>query len=238
MVFDYIIEEMRPLATCEKAAFRNLIMGLTGITDVAHLPDNKVMKRELQLRYKSYVTMLTELISNQYFICITADIWSCNNKSYLGMTCHYINETNYNRCSYVLGCRRVKGSHTYLNIAHSIIEILKTFNIKNSKITHCVTDNASNFGKAFRTFSKQSQMTNVASKIPLEYFNESSSDIESELDDTNSNVDVVQLSNIFLNSNELINEYDDDIILPEHLTCASHTLSLIATCDVSKISDS
>jgi len=30
---------MRPLATCEKAAFRNLIMGLTGITDVAHLPD-------------------------------------------------------------------------------------------------------------------------------------------------------------------------------------------------------
>ncbi|KAL4153519.1 hypothetical protein QTP88_001352 [Uroleucon formosanum] len=48
LVFDYIIEEMRPLSTCEKAAFRSLIMGLTGITDVAHLPDSKVMKRELK----------------------------------------------------------------------------------------------------------------------------------------------------------------------------------------------
>lgn len=57
---------------------------------------------------------------------------------------------------YVLGCRCVKSSHTYLNIAKGIIKILKTFNIKNSKITHCVTDNASNFGKAFRTFSMQS----------------------------------------------------------------------------------
>jgi len=101
-----------------------------------------------------------------------------------------------------------------------------------------VTDNASNFGKAFRTFSKQSQTPNVIPTIPLEYFHESSSEIYSELDDTNSNVDVVQLSNIFLNSNELTNEYDDDIILPEHLACALHTLSLIATTDISKISDS
>lgn len=229
---------MRPLVTCEKVAFKNLIMGLTGITDASYLPDSKVMKRELKSRYKSYVAMLTELISNQYFICVTADIWSCNNKSYLGMTCHYINENNYNRCSYVLGCRRVKGSHTYLNIAKGIIEILKTFNIKNSKITHCVTDNASNFGKAFRTFSMQSQKQNVApTTISLENFNESSSDIGSEVDDTNSNVDVVELSNIFLDSNELVNEYDDDISLPEHLTCAAHTLSLIATSDISKISD-
>ncbi|KAL5238145.1 hypothetical protein ACI65C_005555 [Semiaphis heraclei] len=191
LVFDYIIDEMRPLVTCEKVAFKNLIMGLTGITDASYLPDSKVMKRELK-----------------------------------------------SRCSYVLGCRRVKGSHTYLNIAKGIIEILKTFNIKNSKITHCVTDNASNFGKAFRTFSMQSQKQNVApTTISLENFNESSSDIGSEVDDTNSNVDVVELSNIFLDSNELVNEYDDDISLPEHLTCAAHTLSLIATSDISKISD-
>uniref|UniRef100_A0A2S2PEN5 BED-type domain-containing protein n=1 Tax=Schizaphis graminum TaxID=13262 RepID=A0A2S2PEN5_SCHGA len=55
LVFDYIIDEMRPLVTCEKVAFRNLIMGLTGITDAAYLPDSKVMKRELKSRYKSYV---------------------------------------------------------------------------------------------------------------------------------------------------------------------------------------
>jgi len=57
-VFDYIIDEMKPLVTCEKIASRNLIMGLTGITDAAYLPDSKVMKRELKSRYKSYVVML------------------------------------------------------------------------------------------------------------------------------------------------------------------------------------
>jgi len=125
-------------------------MGLTGITDEALLPDTKIMRKLLKLRYTSYVTMLTDLISKVSLICTTADIWSSNNKSYLGMTCHFLDEISFTRHSYVIGCRR---SHTYLNIAQVMNEITKTFKINNSKISHTVTDNASNFGKAFRTFS-------------------------------------------------------------------------------------
>lgn len=55
---------MRPIVTCEKQAFRQLVMGLTDITDTAALPDKKVMGKELKSRYTSYVTMLTELLSN------------------------------------------------------------------------------------------------------------------------------------------------------------------------------
>jgi len=33
------------------------------------------------------------------------------------------------------------------------------------------------------------------------------------------------------------NDYEDDITLPNHLTCSAHTLSLIATSDVAKIGD-
>jgi len=108
---------MRPLVTCQKPAFRRLIMGLTGITDTALLPDTKDLSKLLKLSYTSYVTMLTDLISKVSFICTTADIWSSNNKSYLVMTCHFLNENTYSRYSYVLGCRRIKGSHTYMNIA-------------------------------------------------------------------------------------------------------------------------
>jgi len=82
LVFEYIVEEMRPMVTCEKPAFRRLIKGLSGITENVSLPDRQVMLKELKLKYLLYSSMLTKLISEHNFICTTADIWSCNNKSY------------------------------------------------------------------------------------------------------------------------------------------------------------
>ncbi|XP_016656400.1 uncharacterized protein LOC107882507 [Acyrthosiphon pisum] len=41
VVFDYIIDEMKPLVTCEKPSFQKLIMELSGITDTALLPNRK-----------------------------------------------------------------------------------------------------------------------------------------------------------------------------------------------------
>lgn len=107
-----------PLITCEKPSFKRLIQGLTSKNIV--LPHRKVIAKELEVRYECYVKMLIKLIENQNFICLTADIWSSNNRSYLGMTCHYINETDYNRHSYVLACKQIKGSHTHLNISKVI----------------------------------------------------------------------------------------------------------------------
>lgn len=77
--------------------------------------------------------------------------------------------------------------------------ITKTFNIDNSKITHCVTDNASNFGKAFRTYSIQPQAKNLGSTSDSNTNNwfcsdnsdSENSDLECEVDDTSINVDVV-----------------------------------------------
>lgn len=235
---------MRPLVTCQKPAFRRLIMGLTGITDEALLPDTKIMSELLKLRYTSYVTMLTDLISKVSFICTTADIWSSNNKSYLGMTCHFLDEISFTRHSYVIGCRRIKGSHTYLNKAQVMNEITKTFKINNSKISHTVTDNASNFGKAFRTFSFHLQTPNEShlSAHSSTWFNTSDDESNVERSDSdgefdNADVEVIDISTLFSNSTDCESNDDDDFCLPEHLTCTAHTLSLIATSDVAKISD-
>jgi len=99
LVFNYIVEEMKPLATCEKPSFKRLIRGLT--SDSIVLPYRKALVSELNHKYKVYVEMLTGFIEKQSFVCITADIWSSNNKSYLGMTCHFIDEINYSRYSYI-----------------------------------------------------------------------------------------------------------------------------------------
>lgn len=47
----------------------------------------------------------------------------------------------------------MKESHDYLNIAEVMTDITDNYRIDLLKITHTVTDNASNFGKSFRTFS-------------------------------------------------------------------------------------
>lgn len=187
---------MRPLITCQKPAFRRMVMGLGGITDTALIPNTKFMSKKLLLQYKSYVSMLTDLISKVPFICTTADIWSCNNKSYLGMTGHFIDEHTYKRYSYVLGCRRIIGSHTYFNIAQVINEITKTFKINNSKISHTVTDNATNFGKAFQTFSvpklpKPNKNELNVSDSYNNWFN--SSDDESDIENCDTNMRLMMI---------------------------------------------
>lgn len=115
------------------------------------------------------------------------------------------------------------------------------FNINNSKISHCVTDNASNFGKAFRTFSIQPLVNSSNSNNLIN--NWLCSDDESnseenilEVDDTSANVDVTELSSILSNPNEF-NSFDneDDIYLTDHLTCSAQ--SLIAITDVNKTVD-
>jgi len=146
--------------------------------------------------------------------------------------------------SYVLGCKRIKGSHTYLNIAEVINKITKIFNINSSKISHCVTGNASNFGKAFRTFSIHPQSNCSSSNNSINNWfvsdNDDSSSEENnlEVDNTCENVDITELSTIFSNPNVInSSDNDDEICLPDHLTCSAHTLSLIATTDVNKIED-
>ncbi|XP_025200514.1 uncharacterized protein LOC112598320 [Melanaphis sacchari] len=95
LVFNYIVNEMCPLITCEKKTFRELIIGLTGLKDTSMIPDRRQIRSHLKYTYVAYVAMLTDLLKKHKYICTTADIWSTNNKSYMGMTCHLCMLENY-----------------------------------------------------------------------------------------------------------------------------------------------
>lgn len=83
LVFDYIVNEMCPLRTCEKPSFKRLITGLTGSND-SIIPNRRQLSKHLDNKYESYVSMLMDLIAKSSFVCTTADIWSTNNRSYMG----------------------------------------------------------------------------------------------------------------------------------------------------------
>lgn len=216
-----------------------IIQGLTGITDSTVLPNHKNISKILQLKYDNYVSMLTNLIEKQKYICCTADIWSANNKSFMGMTCHFIDEFSYKRSSYVLSCKRIKGSHNYLNINDVITDICDAYQIKSSKITHIITDNSSNFGKAFRTFSKISTIESDPHYVGN--LGELDTDEETQIDSDNENNLSSPIDIEYVDVGQLLYESNSsdctNFSLPDHLTCCAHTLNLIATTDVAKITD-
>ena len=82
------------------------------------------------------------------FVSTTADIWTKNNKSFMGVTVHWINST-LQRNKAALACKRIRGRHTYDVIGAEIEEIHSSYGL-HSKVVATVADNASNFAKAFR----------------------------------------------------------------------------------------
>ncbi|KYN15182.1 hypothetical protein ALC57_12591 [Trachymyrmex cornetzi] len=140
----------------------------------------------------------------QSWVCTTADIWSANNKSYLGVTCHYINE-NYQRKSYMLACKRIMFAHTHSVIANALYEVHKEYNLK-LKVVGTITDNAANFAKAFQVFQTEQSVS-----------------LLDELDDPEANIVTIDLES------NLDDEFE--VSLPKQFRCIAHTLNLLASHD-------
>ena len=147
--------------------------------------------------------------------------------------CYICNRYLY-RYSYVLGCKWIKGSHTYFT--EIINEI--THNILNSKISNTVTDIASNFGKAFGSYSlksigQESLNTNSDNWFDNETICYNNHNTGKEIDYFSTDFDTVDWPTVFYNFGDT---EIGDICLLYHIICSYvHTLSLIATVDVHKI---
>lgn len=56
------------------------------------------------------------------------------------------------RSSCVLDCQRFKGTHSFDKIAEVLSDIFSNYGLKHEQIVSTITDNASNFVKAFNEF--------------------------------------------------------------------------------------
>lgn len=137
----------------------------------------------------------------------------------MGVTCHYLDE-QLKRHSTVLACKRIKYFHTHLQIAKTLSDIHVMYNIKQEQIVGTVTDNAKNFGKSFQVYA----VPENNNPDELDFLNNENISLDIH--------DILDFSNITENLN--FQAEDDDIMLPHHYRCASHTLNLIATKDSEK----
>ncbi|XP_040191844.1 uncharacterized protein LOC120924995 [Rana temporaria] len=211
LIARYVVENMLPLSTVVSESFRAILAKILlrgGERGVA--PCRNTFAKFLDSEYEKMIIELKKSFEELQYIATTADIWTCHNKSYLGVTALWMNQNNLEREKAALAYRWFKGHHSHDAIAVELDNVHSTYGITH-KITATVTDNGSNFVIAFKRYQ------------PLE-----ESDSEEDEDEV-----------IFTDINDALHATGDDIdgdviTLPPHKRCASHTLNLISCTDVDK----
>ena len=143
---------------------------------------------------------------------LTADIWSANNKSYLGMTAKLLNE-DLKWKSYALACSRFKGSHTYDRIAEQLNGVFARYKIAvDKKIQGALTNNTSKFSKAFREYPMVSD----------EDVQVSDEENEDEAGMAYSLLQALERYSIFMTTPSILQLLHTSGVSATHLTCLHH----------------
>ncbi|KAF7705749.1 hypothetical protein HF521_021035, partial [Silurus meridionalis] len=203
----YVVENMQPVSTVESPAFRQLVSMITCSGRTQQM-GRKSFSNYLDKEYSKMESVLKTTFEGLQYIATTADIWSVHNKSFLGLTAHWINTATLQCQKAALACKRIKGRHAYDVIAAEIDHIHSLYGLS-TKVTATVTDNGCNFVKAFQMYQP-----------------ESLSD-----DDDNEEDEEVTFTNV---ADVLDTSTEEGIVFPPHQRCASHTLNLIPCSDVDK----
>ena len=227
-ITNFVIKCSQPVSIVEKEPFKELV-GILSSGACKSINRKALVSRIDKVSVEHFDQVKAELKKADH-ICTTADIWSNRKKSFIGVTAHIIDNETFERKSFALACERFTGTHDYKAIAEKIDGIHGKFDLSSDKVVRVVTDNASNFGKAFKIFGMKD----------IECENGETIDLEDPLENEN-DIEFIDFASVL---DEDDNESTTDghgieadvsqIELPMHETCKAHTASLIATVDIGK----
>ncbi|GAA6095235.1 uncharacterized protein LOC113065358 [Tachysurus ichikawai] len=209
LVINFICEGLQPFSVVEQPSFKTLINTLQPSATVMSRPTVRLRIQEAAMNVKKAITAR---LSKVEFVSTTADCWSVRQRSYIGVTGHWIEEETLERKSVALACKRLRGRHTFDILASSLDDIHSQYHIRD-KIVRTTTDSGFNFLKAFRVFGVQEETA-----------------ADHETDDDTEHEEEAEYHDMFS-----ILEADAGLEyhLPNHQRCACHLLNLVATADAS-----
>lgn len=234
---NYVVCSMKPLSTVDDPNFRKLFEDIGSSVTIM---SRRTISRKIENQTSSTVKQLIDTLQNIKYVCTTADIWSTKHRSFMRVTAHWIDENTFERVSATLACRRFQGVHSYDRVAEVLHGIHNEFGLTRHQLVSTISDNGSNFVKAFKEFGITAIMLDADSgnlakdDIRLDLNNDDDAGNE-ENDDAFENDKLEFLSQDdqpIINDDEI--DTNEDIFLPPHFRCASHTLSLLGTTDFKK----
>lgn len=145
-IVNFIVNNISPISIVENKAFIDLFDG-TGLKVKSVPKINQLVDTEFDL----LVTKIKSASSMNKYFCVTADVWSGAGCSFLGYTCHWLDE-KFNRFSVALACKRFSNTDANSKIAKIIFELNQEFGLNEFNTIATVTDNGSNYVENFKEF--------------------------------------------------------------------------------------
>lgn len=235
---NFFTHSMIPLRTIEDTYFIKMMEDLTISNYAIKIPGRRSLRKKILKQSSDQFDDIKNKLSLAKYVCTTADIWSGKKRSFLGVTAHWI-DTQSQRRSAAIACRRFKGAHTFDRIKDLLLEIFAEIDLDSRKVICSVTDNGSNFVKAFKIFGiKKTSLSEINTESDQE---STSSDSENEFEAGPSS----RHQNLEVLSTRQSNEIEDSLFiedpienfysLPFHMRCNAHTLNLIASADTKSL---
>jgi len=141
-----IAKEFQPFSLVENKEFKRFVHMLNpGYS----LPSRKTISKSIipQLYEKTKDKIRVNLPNAQY-VAFTTDGWtSINNDSFVALTVHFIDQTNCNLKTFLLGCYYFEKSHTASNLSDFLNNCFKEWDIA-EKVKVAVSDSAANITAA------------------------------------------------------------------------------------------
>lgn len=107
-------------------------------------------RQRINTMYARKKAALKNNLEKAQWVCTTADAWTSRRRAYIGITAHWL-DSQLKRRSACLAVRRIVGKCDFEVIAKLLESVYEEFDLLR-KLTATVTDNGSNFLKAFRLF--------------------------------------------------------------------------------------
>lgn len=130
---------MLPLSMVESKSFTARVEKIPRRVGVSP-PCRTTFAKFLDTEHDKMKEQLREELQSIEFVSTTVDIWTADNKSYLGVTAHCIDPETLKQRKAALACRRFKRRRTHDAIATELDNIHSSYGISH-KITATVTDN-------------------------------------------------------------------------------------------------
>ena len=142
----FLAKDMMPYDTVNAAGFRHM---LHEIEPRYVPPDRKsVATNYMPKLYEREKARVQQQIEGINRFAITTDIWTSRaHHSYIGTTVHYV-DAAYNLQSHMLGTCEFSDSHTAVNIAEELQQILQDWKLPTDCLSAATTDNGRNIAMA------------------------------------------------------------------------------------------
>ncbi|XP_040070473.1 uncharacterized protein LOC120843251 [Ixodes scapularis] len=146
LIVNFVVDSLQPFSVVEAPSFVKLVDTLAPENTV---PTRRMLMARIDERYEEMKTSLRKAFDEVPCVTATADCWTSFRRCYLAATVSWLEPASLKRNSAVLICQRMTGSVTHDKIADLLLEVFKEYGLE-GKVTKVVTDNGSNFVKAFR----------------------------------------------------------------------------------------